>query len=482
MFTKAKWIAVTAGLAAVFLGAPAAHAQRGVNVAGINPYYQVSPGLNLQQAAFNTSVMGRAYSFVPPYALGYAPSYALGYGPGVGPFSPPYNGPTFGNPLLAASPFLNPGVNPALTTGGFNPLGNPYALNPFLGGASGTNPYLYGSAGTASLTTGGLPSNPGYDTASMAASAYSPYSGGSPYSGYYAPDPNTGYLRAGAEVIAAQGRFKLSTEQARLIQQQIERERIENRRRWVDELNYEREHMPTAEDDRQRAQKIYLRRSLNDPPVNEILSATALNTLLGYLEQHIDKGAPALLVPLDEDVLRRVNVTVPKGGNVGLLKSLKADGKLSWPMALRGDDFEKERGKLDALMPDAIGLAKEGKVDAGALAEMHNVVERMRQTLSQDLRDMTPAQGIEARRYLSNVDDALRALERPDAGNFLTLEWTAKGGTVADLVKNMKAKGLIFAPSVGGDENAYLALHRALAAYSSAVEGRQSTQTAERER
>src|SRR5436309_2899706 len=36
-----------------------------------NPY--IAPGVRLQQYAYNTAVLARAYSTIPPYALGYNP-------------------------------------------------------------------------------------------------------------------------------------------------------------------------------------------------------------------------------------------------------------------------------------------------------------------------------------------------------------------------------------------------------------------------
>jgi hypothetical protein len=73
----------------------------------INPAFQVAPGLTIGQAAYNTAVLGRALSFVPPYALGFNPysgyspymgyggSYAMmPYGMGYGGYggSPGYGG------------------------------------------------------------------------------------------------------------------------------------------------------------------------------------------------------------------------------------------------------------------------------------------------------------------------------------------------------------------------------------------------------
>jgi hypothetical protein len=115
MGTTTKWtgLGALAGLVVLGLAAPQAHAQsiyarygnalqrqNGIylrNMAllkqGINPYYQVAPGLSLNQAAYNTAVMGRAFQSVPPYALGYNP-----YPPVV----------TYGSPVLYGAPYAMP--------------------------------------------------------------------------------------------------------------------------------------------------------------------------------------------------------------------------------------------------------------------------------------------------------------------------------------------------------------------------------------
>jgi hypothetical protein len=399
------------------------------------------------------------------------------------------------NPLIS-NPTLSNNVTQGLAAAGVNSAfaaANPFGFgNPFLGNAAlSTNPFLTGGLGTGGLGTGGLgtaaltstgvlPTNAGFGGA-YGSELSNPYSGLGGYGGYgQLPDPNAGYMHGAADVINAQGRFRLSTAQSNLLNQQIEREKIENRRRWVDQYLYEREHLPTTEDDRERTQRITLQRSLNDPPVNEILSATALNTLLANLEKlQGDKSAAGANVPVDEDVLRRINVTSPQGGNIGLLRT---GGKLNWPIALRSADFQRDREKIESLVPDAISLAKDGKSDPAALAELNNSIERMRQQLSADLRDLTPDQGIEARRYLNNLGSAIKALERPDAGALLNRDWAARGSTVADLVKNMKDRGLVFAPSVGGDEAAYLALQRALATYNASLSNAQVSTANDKEK
>ncbi len=77
--------AILAGLVVAGGLAPAAHGQSNFNPnrfpsnrpiispQPLNPNFQVAPGLSLNQAAFNTAVIGRALQQVPPYALGFNP-------------------------------------------------------------------------------------------------------------------------------------------------------------------------------------------------------------------------------------------------------------------------------------------------------------------------------------------------------------------------------------------------------------------------
>src|SRR5947209_6422305 len=75
MFTFAKRIGflAMAGLVALAVATPAVHAQgvsgRGTPVAGFQPFYQLPSGINIQQLAYNTALMGRAYSFYPNAAF-----------------------------------------------------------------------------------------------------------------------------------------------------------------------------------------------------------------------------------------------------------------------------------------------------------------------------------------------------------------------------------------------------------------------------
>jgi hypothetical protein len=81
----------------------------------INPNPVIAPGLTLQQSAYNTAVMGRALSTLPPYALGYNPYPAVvNYGPVYPTYPNPYAG-AYVNPYLSTLSYynsLNPSASP----------------------------------------------------------------------------------------------------------------------------------------------------------------------------------------------------------------------------------------------------------------------------------------------------------------------------------------------------------------------------------
>ena len=122
-----------AGWLLVGPGTPSAHAQRrpmtvnqqsayNLYRSTVNPRWYVAPGLTLNQYAYNMSVLGRAYSNVPPYMLGYNPY------PSVINYGPVYRTPTYYTPYYYPYSIYTP-----------YSLYNPYAL---YGTGLTTNPYL----------------------------------------------------------------------------------------------------------------------------------------------------------------------------------------------------------------------------------------------------------------------------------------------------------------------------------------------------
>src|SRR5262249_54737488 len=208
-FWTPKGFAAVAALAA--LTAPT-----GAWAQTVNPYFQIRPGLTIAQAAYNTALMGRAASFVPPYALGYNP-YVFGGAGSPAAVAPPL-----------ALPYAAPTINPYLASA-------PLAANPYAATITST-PYL--------------PGNMGYDPGAYN-NLYNNSYGNNPYGYGYGESPIGGYMRGYADVISSVTRGMINEQQASLLRQQVQREKMENQRRAFDNWLYFREKTPTAPDEPQ---------------------------------------------------------------------------------------------------------------------------------------------------------------------------------------------------------------------------------------
>jgi hypothetical protein len=226
----------------------------------------------------------------------------------------------------------------------------------------------------------------------------------------------------------------------------------------------------SPEEARQQARALELSRALGNPPLTEVYSGQALNVLLGELVQRQEDGSAARAVRLPAEVLAHVNVTTEHdAANAGLLRD---GGTLSWPAVWREAPLRQAsrqgRASLDRLLPEAVTQAKKGPVDEDTLDALRRDLVGLQRVLEKDGKDLEASRHIQATRFLGQVDDALRVLEGQDAARYLGGALTLDPGrikTVADLVRFLTERGLIFAPAVSGDEEAYAAVRRALAGY-----------------
>jgi hypothetical protein len=406
----------------------------------INPNFRLSPFMTLPQAAFNTAVTGQAISNIPAYAFGYNP-----YPQAVSLSS-------FTFPQQLNTSMLNTnqtGLNGAALTTGFGAT----ALYGGYGGLGG------GGGGYGSLSSGG-----GYG------GGYgSPYGGGGygGYGGYY-EDPYTGYLRGVASVTTAQGNLLNQEQQARLLQNQADSSKLDLRRRMIEEAALERKNWLNPEAERIKDMDTAYNRATHEPPITEVLSGAALNDLYNHVypqqERARRQGLKGPNVPLDEDTLKQINLTgVGSQGSVGMLKDR---GKLNWPLVLQTPEFDAPRKELSTLATDAVDqLRLNNPVGAATLRDMTGDVRRMNDALLRNAGDLSPSDYVEAKRFLSSLDSAIRALQDPNVGNQLNQNWTARAHNVAELVDFMGQKGLKFGPATAGDEPAYRTLYQRLLAY-----------------
>lgn len=297
----------------------------------------------------------------------------------------------------------------------------------------------------------------------------------------YSQDPSGGELRGAADILSAQGGLLIANQQAVLLQEEVRRERLHNQRRIFDEWLYERANTPSHEALRQDALAPELSRARNHPPVTEIQSGRSLNRLLASLVR-LDPGTTELpSSPLDEDLLKRINVTpATNGAHFGVLKDR---GKLQWPLALRdlapADDSRELREQIESLVAAAIDQARRGRVPGNLLQALRGQVGALRVLLKRNVLDLSFPLYTDARKYLDDLEDGLKVMGRPDAAKYVNGTYALdpqKIKTVQDLLDFMSAQGLTFAPAVAGDEPAYLAVYRALAAADGSSRSHRETQ------
>jgi len=353
----------------------------------------------------------------------------------------------------AQSPFFR--VRPGLTLNqaAFNiaTIGRAFASVPPY--ALGFNPYLTATAAA------GFPGGYG---------GFGGYGGG--YGGYYPPyssfstNDATGFQGL-AGVISAKGNFLVN-------QQQAVSDLINNRRRLFDQYIYEGEHTPTREDKRQRSLLQELTRARNNPPLTEIWSGKSLNDLLANLRSVsvVAERAPLppSLVDLDRDMLRHINfVPANAAGNVALLKN---EGRLNWPYPLTLPEFAAPREETSDLVQSAVRQAEDnGRVDPKVLRQLREVVWLLHDQLRRNSADLFATDYVGAKSYLNSLEDAVRSLQQPNVSSYLAMRTFPAVKTTPELVRQMAARGLKFAPAVQGDESAYLALHQALVNYDLAL-------------
>jgi hypothetical protein len=264
-------------------------------------------------------------------------------------------------------------------------------------------------------------------------------------------------LRGAATVMDAQGNLMLQQEQARILREQANQAKLDTKRKTLDWLNYEREHKWTFTQEQERIESMRLVRLLKNPRESEVLSGSAMNTLLPYLAQLAQKGIQGSPVYLDQNLLKNINVTGKgSGNNLGVL----GDGKLNWPIALRGPDQQE----ADKLIAKAMADAAAGNLTLGEYKQAVNSLDKLQQKVTDmwSREEIDSAMFLDSKRFLQSARGGLAVLTQPDAAKWLGGGFAARGHTVGELVTNMTNQGLSFARALPGQEPAYFGLYSSM--------------------
>jgi hypothetical protein len=273
-----------------------------------------------------------------------------------------------------------------------------------------------------------------------------------------------GYLTGVANVYNAQGQYQVSSAQARILDQQARQAKLDTQRRIFDERRYERAMTPTLEDVREQQQYTELRRSRNFPSQGDIRSGRALNSLMDSINRtQAQLGVRGPTIPLSQDNVRQLNVS--SGTTSGSASLIGQDRPLDWPLSLQRDQFEKPRDIIDASLPKAVDVVRQGGNRNPDLIKVLDGIKSMRILLDKEIDNMSADDYITGTRFVNQLSDAVRILSAPGAQNYFNGNWVARGNTVDQLLYNMSQQGLRFAPAAPGGEPAYTAVYNAVLDY-----------------
>lgn len=272
-------------------------------------------------------------------------------------------------------------------------------------------------------------------------------------------------LQGTASVIDAQGNLMLQQEQARIEREKALQAKLETKRKTLDWENYEREHKWTYAQELERNEGLRIMRLLQNPREDEVLSGSAMNTLLPYLTQLAQKGTEGRPVYLDPYEMKKINVTASgSGANIGVLGT----SPLAWPLALRGP----EQKKVDETISKAVEATLNGTLDFSQYQQAVKGVDQI-QLQAKDrwnAEQMDTGSYLDCKHFLESLKSGLAVLQRPDAAKYLGGGYSAQGNTVAELVTNMTRQGLRFAKALPGAEPAYFGLYNSMLAFAAAGE------------
>src|SRR5262249_37447769 len=192
----------------------------------------------------------------------------------------------------------------------------------------------------------------------------------------------------------------------------------------------------------------------------------ALNNLLGGVQRaRSEHGYRGAEVPLDPELVRRINVTSGASRSVGVFRHRD---ELEWPLPLQGETFAEDRREIDKLARAAVQQVVAAKPDAQPFASLRQATGRLRARLRENARALSSTDYIQALRFVNQLISSTGALQDPGAARYFS-DWTLTARSVGELVDQMTQNGLRFAPVTLGDEKHYTSLHEALVTYASGL-------------
>ena len=287
-----------------------------------------------------------------------------------------------------------------------------------------------------------------------------------------------GYMMGLASVTNANGQYQMQIQQARIEQQQAERERYKSRLAWdqtrIDELKLRGEEATASRQYRETVRDQQRQETLNwsrdNPPTHYIMSGLALNTIMDEIRKiQLATNMRGPQVTVDQDVLDHLNVNNGGTSGGGGFSLIKNDGKLNWPISLRTSEFNPIRQEVDQIMGQAVRMVKSDNLDGDTYNKLLAELEKLHKAIDAVVGDLRPGDYILANRFINSLDKEARVLSDPDAKKYFSGEFRAQGGTVGEVLENMFKGGLKFSEANDNDRTAYNSFYNSLMQYDTAL-------------
>ncbi len=190
--------------------------------------------------------------------------------------------------------------------------------------------------------------------------------------------------------------------------------------------------------------ELILSRIRENPTLADLRNGDALNAVL---EQLLDpKLDPSSLrqsnVPLSGKTIR----TIPflHASEAATFSMLRLTARDDWPLALRGDEFARERRAYERAVDNALDQDIEGKLGLGAVIAVQTAVvdlqNKVDQVIPQSSRDLY----LQAKNHLKKLAEIGQMLKSPVVEDVLAAVEKYPGTTVGDLLVFMQRYNLRF--------------------------------------
>ena len=262
---------------------------------------------------------------------------------------------------------------------------------------------------------------------------------------------SAGALSGAADVISAQGQYLISQQQSRLVSTQADMSRLKYRNALIEQQALRE--VPEAEGRRNaRAAAVAPTRNRAQQPDQSgylVGQFRQVNSLLKAMQQGELQGLKADPVPLPADILKHLNFTT---GDKLRRRCGDAQGFQQLAMAVRPAErpFPGRRDKDQRTgEPSGGGDQSGGRVSAANVQQPKQLRGAMKNMVASN-QTLSPSDWIESKSFLSNLMCWCRSLRNPDVAQYFNGGYSPKAKTVGELVSELTAKGLHFAPATQG--------------------------------